>query len=118
MSCYKSGGCGVYEMNSCSECPASRPEYLERQKKTDMSESKNVYTTSEDAKILGLFEVIKANTYKCGICGEIIFPKIITAGDGKFDVIVNSTSIHGGIGNEIVHDKVCPNCVNNISVVG
>ncbi len=28
MSCYKSGGCGVYEMRSCDECPASKPEYL------------------------------------------------------------------------------------------
>lgn len=28
MNCYKkNGSCGVYEMNSCSECPASKPEY-------------------------------------------------------------------------------------------
>lgn len=27
MTCYKSGGCGVYENRSCSECPASKPEY-------------------------------------------------------------------------------------------
>lgn len=27
MSCYKNGGCGVYEMYSCSECPASKPFY-------------------------------------------------------------------------------------------
>lgn len=30
MSCYKDGGCGIYEMYSCSECPASKPEYLKR----------------------------------------------------------------------------------------
>lgn len=30
MACYKSGGCGVYEMYSCSECPASKPEYANR----------------------------------------------------------------------------------------
>jgi hypothetical protein len=30
MACYKSGGCGVYEMYSCSECPASKPEYLSK----------------------------------------------------------------------------------------
>lgn len=28
MTCYKSGGCGVYENRSCNECPASKPEYL------------------------------------------------------------------------------------------
>lgn len=111
MSCYKNGGCGVYEMNSCSECLASKPEYLERQKKIDMSENK------EESKILGLFDVIKANTYKCGICGEIIFPKIITAGNGQFDVIVNFTSIHGGVSNDVVHSKVCQNCINDICVI-
>lgn len=30
MPCYKSGGCGVYENRSCSECPASRPSYLRK----------------------------------------------------------------------------------------
>ena len=32
MACYRSGGCGPYEMRSCSECPASKPEYLNRDK--------------------------------------------------------------------------------------
>ena len=30
MACYRHGGCGPYEMMSCSECPASKPEYLQR----------------------------------------------------------------------------------------
>lgn len=28
MPCYRSGGCGPYEHLSCSECPASKKEYL------------------------------------------------------------------------------------------
>ena len=28
MTCYRKDGCGPYEMYSCSECPASKPEYL------------------------------------------------------------------------------------------
>lgn len=32
MACYRSGGCGPYEMYSCNECPASKPEYLNRNK--------------------------------------------------------------------------------------
>lgn len=42
MSCYKSGGCGVYEMYSCSECPASKPEYLNRNKKKLLTEKEFV----------------------------------------------------------------------------
>ena len=30
MPCYKNGSCGPYEMYSCSECPASKPEYALR----------------------------------------------------------------------------------------
>ncbi len=30
MECYRNGGCGSYEMCSCYECPASKPEYLTR----------------------------------------------------------------------------------------
>ncbi len=33
MNCYKDGGCGVYEMYSCYECPASKPEYLKRKER-------------------------------------------------------------------------------------
>ncbi len=28
MTCYRKGGCGPYEMLSCSECPASKPSYI------------------------------------------------------------------------------------------
>lgn len=27
MTCYRDGGCGPYEMSSCYECPASKPDY-------------------------------------------------------------------------------------------
>ena len=30
MACFRNGGCGPYEMYSCSECPASKPEYAKR----------------------------------------------------------------------------------------
>lgn len=32
MSCYRNGSCGPYEMLSCGDCPASKPEYLEKDK--------------------------------------------------------------------------------------
>jgi hypothetical protein len=30
MACYRNGGCGPYEDRACNECPASKPEYLNR----------------------------------------------------------------------------------------
>lgn len=36
MQCYRDGGCGPYEGLSCTECPASKPDYKQRNKtKTD-----------------------------------------------------------------------------------
>lgn len=29
VACYRNGGCGPYEMYSCSECPASKSDYLQ-----------------------------------------------------------------------------------------
>lgn len=34
MQCYRSGGCGPYEMRSCGECPASKESYLRRREKS------------------------------------------------------------------------------------
>ena len=33
IACYRSGGCGPYEMYSCSECPASKSDYLQHDPK-------------------------------------------------------------------------------------
>ncbi len=33
--CYRNGGCGPYESYSCTECPASKPEYQHRQMKNE-----------------------------------------------------------------------------------
>ena len=32
MSCYRSGGCGPYENRPCNECPASKKEYMLKDK--------------------------------------------------------------------------------------
>ena len=29
VACYRNGGCGPYEMYSCSECPASKSDYMQ-----------------------------------------------------------------------------------------
>lgn len=41
MACYRSGGCGPYEMRSCSECPASKPEYLNKKSSCKYCGSEN-----------------------------------------------------------------------------
>ena len=60
MSCYRQGGCGPYEMLSCNECPASKPEYKERYQNNDLyvvsinGENKDNYmaigSTEQEAK--------------------------------------------------------------------
>lgn len=33
VACYRNGGCGPYEMYSCSECPASKSDYVQFKRK-------------------------------------------------------------------------------------
>lgn len=69
----------------------------------------------EKDKILYLIESVKANTFKCDICGEIVFPEIVSAGDSNYDVMTVVASIYGGIGNNMIHKKVCQKCSKNIN---
>lgn len=49
MSCYKNGDCGAYGIYSCFECPASKPEYLNKNKKCNNDVIKNLYTLFDTA---------------------------------------------------------------------
>ena len=40
MACYRNGGCGPYEGRSCSECPASKPEYASFEKLKEIARSR------------------------------------------------------------------------------
>lgn len=46
MKCYKSGGCGPYEMLSCSECPASKSSYLDKKAEVPKQETKRYISWS------------------------------------------------------------------------
>jgi hypothetical protein len=51
--CYKSGGCGIYENLSCSECPASDPGYVKRENRVAVGiydEAMTVELTREQIK--------------------------------------------------------------------
>lgn len=51
MSCYRKGGCGPYEMYSCSECPASKPEYSEKYYSSISTPPSALQTETEKQKI-------------------------------------------------------------------
>ena len=60
MTCYRKGGCGPYEMYSCSECPASKPEYLEREHPEE----------KKDDLINQLFSGVLSNGKRCDLCKQ------------------------------------------------
>ena len=43
MSCYRNGGCGPYEQLSCTECPASRPEYAKAHDTQQQTHTISIY---------------------------------------------------------------------------
>lgn len=75
MSCYKNGGCGVYENRSCSECPASKLEYLNKNKIETieatpeyfarmLTDEENVQKVSEALKKLGISVKTEYGNYR------------------------------------------------------
>lgn len=63
-----------------------------------------------------MYDAIKSNTYTCDVCGSIIFPAITTAGDGKYDVMTSFATIYGGVGNSVVSEHVCDDCVKKMTL--
>ena len=85
MACYKSGGCGVYENRSCSECPASKPEYLERNKEhTNEYAIRNLWTIEQLAAALIFYSKEEDWDYNYDdepyVCG---YYDVFTTSDGE-----------------------------------
>lgn len=71
MSCYRKDGCGPYETYSCLECPASKPEYVNRY-------------TNQKAVAADVIEVVRGEWIRptkingrtfdiphCSVCGDV-----------------------------------------------
>ena len=52
MGCFRRGGCGPYEGYSCTECPASKPEYAEKRKTPTKIEMDAVAVRDRNIRIL------------------------------------------------------------------
>lgn len=67
-ACYRDGGCGPYEMLPCQECPASKPEYLERYEvSVKMKKNDANFERIQAMDRFGLAEFLAgiAKCYKC-----------------------------------------------------
>lgn len=84
MSCYKDGGCGVYEMYSCHECPASKPEYLKKKEREPQTvevvvELRNVTKQIMDSELLTLLRQYGAVVIPSRMGEECRVPKWLLA---------------------------------------
>ena len=48
VACYRNGGCGPYEMYSCSECPASKSDYVQFKRKPKTNYDRIISKTPEE----------------------------------------------------------------------
>lgn len=58
-----------------------------------------------------LYNLIKQNTYICSCCGNIIFPAI-----KNNEISQDKNNIRGGLGNKILKENVCNECVNKFAI--
>ena len=85
MVCYRTGGCGAYEMYPCSECPASKPSYLERgRKRTNEYAIRNLWPAQRLASALIGHRMEDDWGYGCDdewyVCGSY---DVYTTSDGE-----------------------------------
>jgi hypothetical protein len=71
-TCYRDGGCGPYEMYSCSECPASKPEYRQKNIARPVKRIGDYYNLTERPWWSG----------RCPKCNEILRYTFGGSGDG------------------------------------
>ena len=50
-------------------------------------------------------------SYKCNCCGKLIEPKISTK-NGETISKIEKGEIRGGLGNKILKDNICTECMN------
>jgi hypothetical protein len=60
MTCYRNGGCGPFEMYSCNVCPASKPEYLQREQPKPKTRADQLRAMTDEE----LAEWLDNNTYR------------------------------------------------------
>lgn len=72
MQCYRRGGCGPYEMLSCSECPASKQEYV---RKNSAAQDIPVDSIQNDAYLLSCKCPSCMSTLGRGYDEEFVFCK-------------------------------------------
>ena len=62
-------------------------------------------------------QAFTVSSFVCEICGEIVFPKLITNEHGIF-IESNRTDIVGGKGNRYIKRNVCEACVRKMNMKG
>lgn len=96
MNCYKDGGCGVYEMYSCYECPASKPEYLKKkgrepQRVEAITDLHDVTKQIMDSKLLTLLRQYGAVIAPGRMSDECRIPKwLLTLAANRIEELKNA----------------------------
>lgn len=70
--CYRRNGCGSFEFLSCSECPASRPEYANRYKEEDEQARQKRFITENFGAIQRIIKVIDTHALSFDDVAELV----------------------------------------------
>ena len=114
MACYRNGGCGPYEMYSCSECPASKSEYA--QKQSTCSEKQQVRLIDANP----LTSALRHYQYPYGveflvstqptIDPESLRPQGEWEFDSGVDYCYKCSECEAQRPPHYIYDNYCPNC--------
>lgn len=59
-------------------------------------------------------EVCGCSPFVCSLCGKTVLAEVTVHKDGVVEIKQESAQIRGGLGNRVLYDNVCVNCLRKI----
>lgn len=70
-----------------------------------------------DLNINDIIETFKSQQFICSMCGKIISPEVKVNQDGSIEMTNETGELRGGLGNKIIKNHICSECMKNISFI-
>ena len=70
-----------------------------------------------DLNINDVIEIFKSQQFICSMCGKIISPEVKMNQDGSIEMTSETGKLRGGFGNKVIKDRVCSECMKNMSLI-
>ena len=77
----------------------------------------NLIDNACDINIVDIIETFKSQQFICSMCEKIISPEVKVNQDSTIEVTSETGELRGGLGNKVIKNHICSECMKNISLI-